>query len=259
MDAISNFIESANNLLGLSLPVILLIYSINFLFFHILGINKLYLKLNVVILIISVFIIFMFGNIRADLGIINTFISTDDGSLGGNMGQSMQIHTRSIFYTTIFLFILSIPVSIFPFKSIKLLYTGMNMTFLMILLVVKSFIHFFTSIISKTKFVSNETSPKTILLNSQTETLVSIDNKEVKNPSILSENLIPVEQKEIDSDNKQEANPLWINNESKIDDYNKIKSRQNSTSYFDSDSKNEAVKQLSNNTKSYNLPSIDLL
>ena len=42
-------------------------------------------------------------------------------------------------------------------------------------------------------------------------------------------------------------------------DYTKIKNRQNSTSYFDSDSKNEPVKQLSKNTKSYNLPSIDLL
>ena len=259
MDAIKNFIELANNLLGLSIPVILFIYSSNFFFFYILGLNKLYLKLNVVILIISVFIIFMFGNIRSDLGIINVFISTDDGSLGGNIGQSMQIHTRPIFYTTIFLFILSIPVSVFPFKSIKLLYTGMNMTFLVILLVVKSFIQFFTSIISKTKFVSNETSPKTILLNSQTETLVSLDNKEVKNTSILSENLIPVEQNEIDSENKQEANPLWVNNESKIDDNNEIKSRQNSTSYFDFDSKNEPVKQFSNNTKSYNLPSVDLL
>jgi|TARA_B100000959_G_C14997409_1_gene630951 DNA segregation ATPase FtsK/SpoIIIE-like protein len=259
MDAIKNFIELANNLLGLGIPVLLFIYSSNFFFFYILGLNKLYLKLNVVILIISVFIIFMFGNIRSDLGIINAFISTDDGSLGGNIGQSMQIHTRSIFYSTIFLFILSIPVSIFPYKSIKLIYIGMNMTFLMILFVVKSFIQFFTSIISKTKFVSNQASPKTILLNSQTETLVSIDNEEAKSTSILSENLIPVEENKIDSENKQESNPLWINNESKIDDYNEIKSRQNSTSYFDSDSKNEPIQQFSNNTKSYNLPSVDLL
>ena len=64
---------------------------------------------------------------------------------------------------------------------------------------------------------------------------------------------------EIYSKNKQESNPLWINNETKIDDYTKIKDRQNSTSYFDSNSKNEPVKQLSENTKSYNLPSIDLL
>ena len=52
---------------------------------------------------------------------------------------------------------------------------------------------------------------------------------------------------------------LWINNETKIEDNTKIKDRQNSTSYFDSDSKKEPVKQLSKNTKSYNLPSIDLL
>ncbi|GIT12352.1 MAG: hypothetical protein CM1200mP33_5380 [Chloroflexota bacterium] len=68
-----------------------------------------------------------------------------------------------------------------------------------------------------------------------------------------------MDQNEIDSEDKQESNPLWINNESKIDDSNKIKSRKNSTSYFDSESKNEPVKQFSDNSKSYNLPSIDLL
>ena len=260
MDAISNFIEAANNLLGLSLPVILLIYSTNFLSFHILGINKLYLKLNVVILIISVFIIFMFGNITSNLGIISAFISTDDGSLAGSIGKSMQIYSRPIFYTTIFLFILSIPVSIFPFKSFKLLYSFISMAFLMIVLAIKSLIQFLNSIISKTKIVSNETSPKTILLNSQTETLDHIDKEEEEENSIkLSENLISLDQNEIDSEDKQESNPLWINNESKIDDSNKIKSRKNSTSYFDSESKNEPVKQFSDNSKSYNLPSIDLL
>ena len=260
MDAISNFIEAANNLLGLSLPVILLIYSTNFFFFHILGINKLYLKLNVVILIISVFIIFMFGNVTSNLGIISAFISTDDGSLAGSIGKSMQIYSRPIFYTTIFLFILSIPVSIFPFKSFKLLYSFISMAFLMIVLAIKSLIQFLNSIISKTKIVSNETSPKTILLNSQTETLDHIDKEEEEENSIkLSENLISLDQNEIDSEDKQESNPLWINNESKIDDSNKIKSRKNSTSYFDSESKNEPVKQFSDNSKSYNLPSIDLL
>ena len=149
MDAISNFIEAANNLLGLSLPLILLIYSTNFLSFHILGINKLYLKLNVVILIISVFIIFMFGNVTSNLGIISAFISTDDGSLAGSIGKSMQIYSRPIFYTTIFLFILSIPVSIFPFKSFKLLYSFISMAFLMIVLAIKSLIQFLNSIISK--------------------------------------------------------------------------------------------------------------
>ena len=74
MDVIRNFIESANNLLGLSIPVILSIYSLNFFFFYILGLNKLYLKLNVVVIFISVFIIFIFGNIRSDLGVINIFI-----------------------------------------------------------------------------------------------------------------------------------------------------------------------------------------
>ena len=260
MDAISNFIEAANNLLGLSLPVILLIYSTNFFFFHILGINKLYLKLNVVILIISVFIIFMFGNVTSNLGIISAFISTDDGSLAGSIGKSMQIYSRLIFYTTIFLFILSIPVSIFPFKSFKLLYSFISMAFLMIVLAIKSLIQFLNSIISKTKIVSNETSPKTILLNSQTETLDHIDKEEEEENSIkLSENLISLDQNEIDSEDKQESNPLWINNESKIDDSNKIKSRKNSTSYFDSESKNEPVEQFSDNSKSYNLPSIDLL
>ena len=259
MDAISNFIEAANNLLGLSLPVILLIYSTNFFFFHILGINKLYLKLNVVILIISVFIIFMFGNVTSNLGIISAFISTDDGSLAGSIGKSMQIYSRPIFYTTIFLFILSIPVSIFPFKSFKLLYSFISMAFLMIVLAIKSLIQFLNSIISKTKIVSNETSPKTILLNSQTETLDHIDKEEEENSIKLSENLISLDQNEIDSEDKQESNPLWINNESKIDDSNKIKSRKNSTSYFDSESKNEPVKQFSDNSKSYNLPSIDLL
>jgi len=260
MDFISNFIESANNLLGLSLPVILLIYSANFFFFHILGINKLYLKLNVVILIISVFIIFMFGNIKSDIGIINAFISTDDGSLAGSIGKNMQIYSRSIFYTTICLFILSIPVSIFPFKSFKLLSSFISMTFLMIVIIIKSLIQFFNSIISKTKFVSNETSPKTILLNSQTETFDHIDKQgDEENPSKLSENPISLDQNEIYSEDKQESNTLWINNESKIDDSNKIKSRQNSTSYFDSESTNEPVKQFSENLKSYKLPSIDLL
>ena len=260
MDFISNFIESANNLLGLSLPVILLIYSTNFFFFHILGINKLYLKLNVVILIISVFIIFMFGNIKSDIEIINAFISTDDGSLAGSIGKNMQIYSRSIFYTTICLFILSIPVSIFPFKSFKLLSSFISMTFLMIVIIIKSLIQFFNSIISKTKFVSNETSPKTILLNSQTETFDHIDKQgDEENPSKLSENPISLDQNEIYSEDKQESNTLWINNESKIDDSNKIKSRQNSTSYFDSESTNEPVKQFSENLKSYKLPSIDLL
>jgi len=260
MDFISNFIESANNLLGLSLPVILLIYSTNFFFFHILGINKLYLKLNVVILIISVFIIFMFGNIKSDIEIINAFISTDDGSLAGSIGKNMQIYSRSIFYTTICLFILSIPVSIFPFKSFKLLSSFISMTFLMIVITIKSLIQFFNSIISKTKFVSNETSPKTILLNSQTETFDHIDKQgDEENPLKLSENPISLDQNEIYSEDKQESNTLWINNESKIDDSNKIKSRQNSTSYFDSESTNEPVKQFSENLKSYKLPSIDLL
>lgn len=259
MDVIKNFIESANNLLGLSIPVILFIYSLNFFFFYFLGLNKLYLKLNVVFILISVFIIFMFGNIRSDVVVINTFISTNDGSMGGSIGQGMQISSRSIFYTTIFLFILSIPVCVFPFKTIKLLYNLLSMSSLVILISVKSFIRFCISIISKTKFVSNETLPKTILLNSQSEPVDYIDKSDEQSTVKLSENLIAMEDNEISSENKQESNPLWINNETKIDDYTKIKNRQNSTSYFDSDSKNEPVKQLSKNTKSYNLPSIDLL
>ena len=259
MDVIKNFIESANNLLGLSIPVILFIYSLNFFFFYFLGLNKLYLKLNVVFILISVFIIFMFGNIRSDVVVINTFISTNDGSMGGSIGQGMQISSRSIFYTTIFLFILSIPVCVFPFKTIKLLYNLLSMSSLVILISVKSFIRFCISIISKTKFVSNETLPKTILLNSQSEPVDYIDKSDEQSTVKLSENLIAMEDNEISPENKQESNPLWINNETKIDDYTKIKNRQNSTSYFDSDSKNEPVKQLSKNTKSYNLPSIDLL
>ena len=259
MDVIKNFIESANSLLGLSIPVILFIYSLNFFFFYFLGLNKLYLKLNVVFILISVFIIFMFGNIRSDVVVINTFISTNDGSMGGSIGQSMQISSRSIFYTTIFLFILSIPVCVFPFKTMKLLYNLLSMSSLVILIGAKSFIRFFISIISKTKFVSNETLPKTILLNSQSEPLDYIDKSDEQSTVKLSENLIAMEDNEISSENKQESNPLWINNETKTDDYTKIKNRQNSTSYFDSDSKNESVKQLSKNTKSYNLPSIDLL
>jgi len=259
MDVIKNFIESANNLLGLSIPVILFIYSLNFFFFYFLGLNKLYLKLNVVFILISVFIIFMFGNIRSDVVVINTFISTNDGSMGGSIGQGMQISSRSIFYTTIFLFILSIPVCVFPFKTIKLLYNLLSMSSLVILISVKSFIRFCISIISKTKFVSNETLPKTIVLNSQSEPVDYIDKSDEQSTVKLSENLIAMEDNEISLENKQESNPLWINNETKIDDYSKIKNRQNSTSYFDSDSKNEPVKQLSKNTKSYNLPSIDLL
>ena len=259
MDVIKNFIESANNLLGLSIPIILFIYCLNFFFFYILGLNKLYLKLNVVVILISVFIIFLFGNIRSDLAVINTFISTNDGSLGGSIGQSMQIYSRSIFYTTIFLFILSIPACVFPFKTMKLLFNLLSMSSLVILIGVKLFIRFFISIISKTKFVSNETLPKTILLGSQSEPVDYIDKSDEQSTVKLSENLIAVEHNEIYSKNKQESNPLWINNETKIDDYTKIKDRQNSTSYFDSNSKNEPVKQLSENTKSYNLPSIDLL
>ena len=259
MDVIKNFIESANNLLGLSIPIILFIYCLNFFFFYILGLNKLYLKLNVVVILISVFIIFLFGNIRSDLTVINTFISINDGSLGGSIGQSMQIYSRSIFYTTIFLFILSIPACVFPFKTMKLLYNLLSMSSLVILIGVKLFIRFFISIISKTKFVSNETLPKTILLDSQSEPVDYIDKSDEQSTVKLSENLIAVEQNEIYSKNKQESNPLWINNETKIDDYTKIKDRQNSTSYFDSNSENEPVKQLSENTKSYNLPSIDLL
>ena len=201
----------------------------------------------------------MFGNIRSDVVVINTFISTNDGSMGGSIGQSMQISSRSIFYTTIFLFILSIPVCVFPFKTIKLLYNLLSMSSLVILISVKSFIRFCISIISKTKFVSNETLPKTILLNSQSEPVDYIDKSDEQSTVKLSENHIAMEDNEISSENKQESNPLWINNETKIDDYTKIKNRQNSTSYFDSDSKNEPVKQLSKNTKSYNLPSIDLL
>jgi len=259
MDIIKNFIESANTLLGLSIPVILFIYFLNFFFFYIVGFNKLYLKLNVVVILISVFIIFMFGNIRSDLDVINTFISTNDGSLGGSIGQSMQIHSRSIFYTTIFLFILTIPVCILPIKTMKLLYNFISMSSLIILIGIKSFIRFLISIISKTKFVSNETSPKTILLNSQSNPVEYIDKNDEQNNVKSSENLISVEQNEIYSDNKQKSNPHWINNESHNDHYSKIKNRQNSTSYFDSDSDNEPVKELFNNTKSYNLPSIDLL
>ena len=259
MDVIKNFIESANNLLGLSIPVILFIYSLNFFFFYFLGLNKLYLKLNVVFIHISVFIIFMFGNIRSDVAVINTFISTNDGSMGGSIGQGMQISSRSIFYTTIFLFILSIPVCVFPFKTIKLLYNLLSMSSLVILISVKSFIRFFISIISKTKFVSNETLPKTILLNSQSDPVDYMDKSDEQSTVKLSDNLIAMEDNEISSQKKQESNPLWVNNETKNDDYTRIKNRQNSTSYFDSDSKNEPVKQLLKNTKSYNLPSIDLL
>jgi S-DNA-T family DNA segregation ATPase FtsK/SpoIIIE len=133
------------------------------------------------------------------------------------------------------------------------------MSSLVILIGVKSFIRFFISIISKTKFVSNETLPKTILLNSQSELVDYIDKSDEQSTVKLPENLIAVEHNEIYPENKQESNLLWINNETKIEDTTKIKDRQNSTSYFDSDSKKEPVKQLSKNTKSYNLPSIDLL
>ena len=106
MDIINNLILDIKNIFGFAFPIFLGIYSLIFLGFYFIGLNKFYLRFNITLLFIFLFVFFMLANFRGDNIFTTYFISSSDTSLAGTFGQKFQLNSILKFYITSSMFLL---------------------------------------------------------------------------------------------------------------------------------------------------------
>ena len=120
MDIINNLILDIKNIFGFAFPIFLGIYSLIFLGFYFIGLNKFYLRFNITLLFIFLFVFFMLANFRGDNIFTTYFISSSDTSLAGTFGQKFQLNSILKFYIISSMFLILILFSISPIKLSKL-------------------------------------------------------------------------------------------------------------------------------------------
>ena len=283
MDVITNFITDLRAIFGFSLPLILSVYSISFLAFYFFGFNKTNLRINFTFTLILIFAIFVLSNFRAENEITKYFVYTSDNSLGGSLGQQIQLNSIFAFYSTSLFFVFIILLSISPKNVIKA-FLNSGLIFIMIItLSIRSFLSLFKKFGKTEKiYISKNTAPQTItspqILGISDELDYSLNDDEINSANYDDNNKTQNNFSKIDS----KDNSKWFQKKSgpyKNDDI-LIKNKDNSTSYFNTqdseiskdnfniqDSKisdenfnsipNSA--NLNNNLKKDYLPSIDLL
>jgi len=233
MDIINNLILDIKNIFGFALPVFLGIYSLIFIGFYFIGLNKFYLRFNFTLLFIFLFVFFMLANFRGDNLFTTYFISSSDTSLAGTLGQKFQLNSILQFYITSSMFLVLIIFSISPIKFSKLLF---NFSLILLMLITLTF----TTLLNILKIRKNENIiisqtpiPQTIDMNTNIIEQ-NIPLEETINDTELTNEVSPTD-KEIHnkiSDTNVKYNSLWSSNDMISDQDTIIKNRKNSNNYF---------------------------
>ena len=272
MDIINNLILDIKNIFGFAFPVFLGIYSLIFLGFYFIGLNKFYLRFNITLLFIFLFVFFMLANFRGDNIFTTYFISSSDTSLAGTFGQKFQLNSILKFYITSSMFLILILFSVSPIKLSKLTFNFSLILLMFITLMFTTLLNILKIRKNENIIISQTPIPKTIDMNTNIIEQ-SIPLKDTIS-DIESTNEVPTisnETHEKISDTNVKYNSLWSSNDMISDQDTIIKNRNNSNTYFgditNSDidktplSDNEKDPELASemNKNDTFLPSLDLL
>ena len=272
MDIINNLILDIKNIFGFAFPVFLGIYSLIFLGFYFIGLNKFYLRFNITLLFIFLFVFFMLANFRGDNIFTTYFISSSDTSLAGTFGQKFQLNSILKFYITSSMFLILILFSVSPIKLSKLTFNFSLILLMFITLMFTTLLNILKIRKNENIIISQTPIPKTIDMNTNIIEQ-SIPLKDTIR-DIESTNEVPTISNETNnkiSDTNVKYNSLWSSNDMISDQDTIIKNRNNSNTYFgditNSDidktplSDNEKDPELASemNKNDTFLPSLDLL
>jgi len=272
MDIINNLILDIKNIFGFAFPVFLGIYSLIFLGFYFIGLNKFYLRFNITLLFIFLFVFFMLANFRGDNIFTTYFISSSDTSLAGTFGQKFQLNSILKFYITSSMFLILILFSISPIKLSKLTFNFSLILLMFITLMFTTLLNILKIRKNENIIISQTPIPQTIDMNTNIIEQ-SIPLKDTIR-DIESTNEVPTISNETNnkiSDTNVKYNSLWSSNDMISDQDTIIKNRNNSNTYFGDITNSDIDKTpLSDNEKDLELasemnkndtfsPSLDLL
>ena len=272
MDIINNLILDIKNIFGFAFPVFLGIYSLIFLGFYFIGLNKFYLRFNITLLFIFLFVFFMLANFRGDNIFTTYFISSSDTSLAGTFGQKFQLNSILKFYITSSMFLILILFSISPIKLSKLTFNFSLILLMFITLMFTTLLNILKIRKNENIIISQTPIPQTIDMNTNIIEQ-SIPLKDTIS-DIESTNEVPTISNETHnkiSDTNVKYNSLWSSNDMISDQDTIIKNRNNSNTYFGDITNSDIDKTpLSDNEKDPELasemnkndtfsPSLDLL
>jgi len=272
MDIINNLILDIKNIFGFAFPVFLGIYSLIFLGFYFIGLNKFYLRFNITLLFIFLFVFFMLANFRGDNIFTTYFISSSDTSLAGTFGQKFQLNSILKFYITSSMFLILILFSVSPIKLSKLTFNFSLILLMFITLMFTTLLNILKIRKNENIIISQTPIPKTIDMNTNIIEQ-SIPLKDTIS-DIESTNEVPTISNETHnkiSDTNVKYNSLWSSNDMISDQDTIIKNRNNSNTYFGDITNSDIDKTpLSDNEKDPELasemnkndtfsPSLDLL
>ena len=233
MDIINNLILDIKNIFGFAFPIFLGIYSLIFLGFYFIGLNKFYLRFNITLLFIFLFVFFMLANFRGDNIFTTYFISSSDTSLAGTFGQKFQLNSILKFYITSSMFLILILFSISPIKLSKLTFNFSLILLMFITLMFTTLLNILKIRKNENIIISQTPIPQTIDMNANIieqsiplkETVRDIEStNEVSETSNETHNEI--------SDTNVKYNSLWSNNDMISAQDIVIKNRKNSNNYF---------------------------
>ena len=272
MDIINNLILDIKNIFGFAFPVFLGIYSLIFLGFYFIGLNKFYLRFNITLLFIFLFVFFMLANFRGDNIFTTYFISSSDTSLAGTFGQKFQLNSILKFYITSSMFLILILFSVSPIKLSKLTFNFSLILLMFITLMFTTLLNILKIRKNENIIISQTPIPQTIDMNTNIIEQ-SIPLKDTIS-DIESTNEVPTISNETHnkiSDTNVKYNSLWSSNDMISDQDTIIKNRNNSNTYFGDITNSDIDKTpLSDNEKDPELasemnkndtfsPSLDLL
>ena len=272
MDIINNLILDIKNIFGFAFPVFLGIYSLIFLGFYFIGLNKFYLRFNITLLFIFLFVFFMLANFRGDNIFTTYFISSSDTSLAGTFGQKFQLNSILKFYITSSMFLILILFSVSPIKLSKLTFNFSLILLMFITLMFTTLLNILKIRKNENIIISQTPIPQTIDMNTNIIEQ-SIPLKDTIR-DIESTNEVPTISNETNnkiSDSNVKYNSLWSSNDMISDQDTIIKNRNNSNTYFGDITNSDIDKTpLSDNEKDLELasemnkndtfsPSLDLL
>lgn len=233
MDIINNLILDIKNIFGFAFPIFLGIYSLIFLGFYFIGLNKFYLRFNITLLFIFLFVFFMLANFRGDNIFTTYFISSSDTSLAGTFGQKFQLNSILKFYIISSMFLILILFSISPIKLSKLTFNFSLILLMFITLMFTTLLNILKIRKNENIIISQTPIPQTIDMNANIieqsiplkETVRDIEStNEVSETSNETHNEI--------SDTNVKYNSLWSNNDMISAQDIVIKNRKNSNNYF---------------------------
>ena len=233
MDIINNLILDIKNIFGFAFPVFLGIYSLIFLGFYFIGLNKFYLRFNITLLFIFLFVFFMLANFRGDNIFTTYFISSSDTSLAGTFGQKFQLNSILKFYITSSMFLILILFSVSPIKLSKLTFNFSLILLMFITLMFTTLLNILKIRKNENIIISQTPIPQTIDMN--TNIIEQSIPLEDTISDIESTNEVPTTSNETHnkiSDTNVKYNSLWSSHDMISDQDTIIKNRNNSNTYF---------------------------